>query len=76
MEAGEWEKEWLEKKKGLKEKEDRQISGWLSEYEKKRTHKIAEELEKQLESIKQLKSNLSEKEEDVKKRLRKLLEGN
>jgi hypothetical protein len=76
MAAGEWEKEWLEKKKGLKEKEDRQISGWLSEYEKKRTQKIAEELEKQLESIKQLKSNLSEKEEDVKKRLRRLLEGN
>ena len=76
MAVGEWEKKWLERKKQLKEKEGRQISGWLSEYEKKRTQKISEELEKQLENIKQLKSNLSEKEEDVKKRLRRLLEGN
>jgi len=76
MAVGEWEKEWLARKKEQKEKEDRQISGWLSEYEKKRTQKLAEELEQQLENIKKLKSNLSEKEEDVKKRLRKLLEGN
>lgn len=76
MTLGNWEEEWLERKKKIKEKDDMQISGWLSEYEKKRTQKIADELERQLDSIKKLKSNLSEKEEDVKKRLRKLLEGN
>lgn len=68
--------EWLERKKRLNEGDDEKIAGWLSEYEKNRTQNLVDELERQLASIKQLKSNLSEKEEDIRKRLRKILEGN